>query len=65
MLVEKVGRREWKGLKINEIGMFTLPTETAAEVGRVALSQVKKLYGMDFERIPTKEPRTLVYRRIK
>ena len=65
MVVEKVGRSEWKSLKVGEIGIFTLPNAKAVEVGRVAVSQIKKLEGMDFERVETNEPNTLAYRRVK
>ena len=65
MVVEKVGRTEWKSLKVGEIGIFTLPNAKAVEVGRVAVSQLKRLEDMDFERVETNEPLTLAYRRIK
>lgn len=65
MVVEKVGRAEWKALKIGEIGIFTLPNAKAFEVGRVAISQLKRLEGMDFEKVETNDPLTLSYRRIK
>ena len=65
MKLEKVGRGEWKALKVGEIGIFTLPNAKAVEVGRVAMSQVKKLEDMDFERVETNEPLTLAYRRTR
>ena len=65
MVVEKVGRTEWKSLKVGEIGIFTLPNAKAVEVGRVAVSQLKRLEDMDFERVETNEPLTLAYRRVK
>ena len=65
MVVDKVGRSEWKNLKVGEIGIFTLPNAKAVEVARVAVSQVKKLEDMDFERVDTNEPLTLAYRRTK
>ena len=65
MVAEKVGRNEWKSLKVGEIGIFTLPNAKAVEVARVSLSDVKRLEGMDFERVSTNEPLTLAYRRIK
>lgn len=65
MKLDKVGRSEWKALKVGEIGIFTLPNAKAVEVGRVAMSQVKKLEDMDFERVETNEPLTLAYRRTK
>jgi hypothetical protein len=65
MVAEKVGRNEWKSLKVGEIGIFTLPNAKAVEVARVSISDVKRLEGMDFERVETNEPLTLAYRRIK
>jgi hypothetical protein len=65
MVVEKVGRNEWKALQIGEIGIFTLPNAKAVEVARVAVSQLKRLEGMDFERMETNDPLTLMYRRLK
>lgn len=65
MKLDKVGRSEWKALKVGEIGIFTLPNAKAVEVGRVAMSQVKKLEDMDFERVETNEPLTLAYRRTR
>ena len=65
MVAEKVGRNEWKSLKVGEIGIFTLPNAKAVEVARVSVSDVKRLEEMDFERVETNEPLTLAYRRIK
>lgn len=65
MVAEKVGRNEWKSLKVGEIGIFTLPNAKAVEVARVSVSDVKRLEGMDFERVETNEPLTLAYRRVK
>ena len=31
MICEKVGRNEWKALKVGETGIFTLPSEKAVE----------------------------------
>jgi hypothetical protein len=45
--------------------MFTLPNAKAVEVARVAMSQVKRLEGMDFERIETNDPLTIAYKRLK
>lgn len=65
MKLDKVGRNEWKNLKIGEIGIFTLPNAKAVEVARVAVSQVKKLEDMDFERVETNEPLTIAYKRLR
>lgn len=65
MVVERVGRAEWKALKVGEIGIFTLPSQKAIDVARVSVSDVKRLEGMDFERIETNEPLTIAYKRLK
>ena len=36
MVKEKVGREDWKQLKVGETGVFTLPDERALESARVA-----------------------------
>jgi hypothetical protein len=65
MIKEKVGREDWKQLKIGETGVFTLPNAKAYEVARVATSQLKRLEDMDFERVETNDPLTIAYKRIK
>ena len=42
MIKEKVGRNDWKSLKVGETGVFTLPDERAVESARVAAQDVKK-----------------------
>ena len=39
MIKEKVGRDDWKQLKVGETGVFTLPDERAVECARVALGR--------------------------
>ncbi len=65
MVVDKVGRAEWKALKVGEVGIFTLPTQKAMDVARVSVSDVKRLEGMDFERVETNDPLTIAYRRTR
>lgn len=65
MICEKVGRSEWKHLKVGETGIFTLPNAKAVEVARVAVSQIKKLEGMDFEKVETNDPLTIAFKRLR
>lgn len=48
MILDKVGRKEWKDLKVGETGIFTLPNARAVESARVAAQDVKKLDGYEF-----------------
>lgn len=65
MNCEKVGRSDWKQLKVGEIGIFTLPNAKAVESARVAVSQLKRLEGMDFERVACNDALTIAYMRTK
>ena len=65
MVKEKVGRNDWKQLKVGETGVYTLPDEKAVESARVAAQDVKKYDHYDFERIKVAEPLTIAYKRIK
>ena len=65
MIYEKAGREKWRRLKVGEVGIFTLPSYKAIESARVAVSQLKKLEGMDFERLKVNEPLTIAFKRIK
>lgn len=65
MILNKVGRNEWRSLKVGETGVFTLPNAKAVDVARVAVSQLKRLEGMDFERIDVSDSLTVAYKRIK
>ena len=51
MIKEKVGRNDWKQLKVGETGVYTLPDERAVESARVAAQDVKKYDHYEFERI--------------
>jgi len=64
MICEKVGRDEWKNLRIGETGVFTLPTKEAYEAARVAVSHLRK-QGYVFEHLKVKDPLTIAYRRLK
>ena len=65
MIKKKVGRSDWKSLKIGETGVFTLPNERAVESARVAAQDVKKFDHYEFERIKVAEPLTIAFRRTK
>lgn len=65
MIKEKVGRDDWKHLKVGETGVFTLPDERAIECARVAAQDVKKYDHYEFERIKVAEPLTIAFKRTK
>ena len=64
MVKEKVGRNDWKSLKVGETGVFTLPDERAVE-SAVAAQDVKKFDHYEFERIKVAEPLTIAFKRTK
>ena len=65
MIKKRVGRSDWKKLKVGETGVFTLPDERAVESARVAAQDVKKYDHYEFERIKVAEPLTIAYKRTK
>ena len=65
MIKLRVGRSDWKQLKVGETGVFTLPDERAVESARVAAQDVKKYDHYEFERIKVAEPLTIAYKRTK
>ena len=65
MVKEKVGRSDWKQLKVGETGVYTLPDERAVESARVAAQDVKKYDHYEFERIKVAEPLTIAFKRTK
>lgn len=65
MICEKVTRDDIRSLKVGQVGIFTLPNAKAVDSGRVQFCHVKRLEGMDFERVDTGEPLTIAYKRIK
>lgn len=64
MNCDKVGRKEWKDLKVGDTGIFTLPNELAVENARVAAQDVKRLYHYELERVKTNDPLTIAFKRI-
>ena len=65
MICKRVGRKEWKDLKVGETGVFTLPNEKAKEAARSAAQAVKKLENYELERIRVKDPLTIAFKRIR
>ncbi len=65
MITEKVTRDDIRAINVGEVGEFTLPNAKAVEVARVQFSTMKRLEGMDFERVETDKPLTLAFKRTK
>lgn len=59
MICETVTRNDIRGLKVGQIGIFTLPSIKAKETARVQFSTVKRLEEgkIDFERVDEDELR--------
>lgn len=65
MICERVSRNDIRALEVGKIGIYVLPTAKAVESARVQFAMMKRLEGMDFERVETGEQLTIAYRRIK
>ena len=65
MICEKVSRDDIRNIEIGKMGVFVLPNAKAVQTARVQFSTMKRLEGMDFERIETGEPLTIAYKRLK
>lgn len=65
MEAKSIGRDDLRALKVGEWGVWTLPDAKAVESARVTVSTMKRLEGMEFERIPVKDPLVLAYKRTK
>ena len=65
MICEKVSRDDIRNIEIGKMGVFVLPNAKAVETARVQFSTMKRLEGMDFERIETGEPLTIAYKRLR
>ena len=65
MICKKVSRDDIRNIEIGKMGVFVLPNAKAVETARVQFSTMKRLEGMDFERIETGEPLTIAYKRLK
>jgi hypothetical protein len=47
------------------MGVFVLPNEKAVESARVQFATLKRLEGLEFERVETGERLTIAYKRLK
>lgn len=65
MICECLTRNAVRELEVGQVGLWTLPHLRAVESAIVTISRMKRVEGMDFERIETGEPLTIAYRRIK
>lgn len=65
MICNKVSRNDIRNIKVGQTGVFTLPNPKAVECGRVQFATLKRLEGMEFERVETGEPLTIAYKRLK
>ena len=65
MICDKVTRDDIRSIEVGKMGVFVLPTPKAVESARVQFSTMKRLEGMDFERIETGEALTIAYKRLK
>lgn len=65
MVKDRVTRDDIRALSIGQTGVFVLPSEKAVESARVQFATLKRLEGMDFERVETGERLTIAYKRVK
>ena len=65
MIVERVTREHVRALKVGEMGVYVLPSYKAVMVASSVFSIMKRLEGIECERVPTNEPLTIAYKRIK
>jgi len=65
MVTERVTRDDIRAISIGQMGVFVLPNEKAVESARVQFATLKRLEGMDFERVETGERLTIAYKRLK
>ena len=65
MICDKVSRDDIRNISVGQMGVFVLPNAKAVETAMVQFSTMKRLEGMDFERVETGEDLTIAYKRIK
>lgn len=65
MNLERLTREQVRAIKVGQTGVFTLPTLKAVESARVQVSQLKRFEGLEFERLFTDDPLTLIIKRVK
>lgn len=64
MILDRLTRNHIREIKVGETAYFTLPTEKAMESARVQVAQLKRLEGIQLERVETEERLTIGYKRI-
>ena len=64
MVTERVTRDDIRAMSIST-GRIRLPNEKAVESARVQFATLKRLEGMEFERVETGERLTIAYKRVK
>lgn len=65
MVTERVTRNDIRAIAVGQMGVFVLPSEKAVESARVQFATLKRLEGMDFERVDTGERLMIAYKRLK
>ena len=65
MVTERVTRDDIRAISVGQTGVFVLPNEKAVESARVQFATLKRLEGMEFERVETGERLTIAYKRVK
>ena len=65
MICKSVSRDMIRGISVGSIGVFTLPDPKAVECARVQFSTMKRLEGMEFERVEANDALTIAYKRLK
>ncbi len=65
MICDKVTRNDIRAIGIGQMGVFCLPSEKAVESARVQFATLKRLEGLEFERVETGERLTIAYKRLK
>ena len=65
MVTERVSRDDIRAINVGQTGVFVLPNEKAVESARVQFATLKRLEGMEFERVETGERLTIAYKRLK
>ena len=60
-----VRRSDIRAIEVGKVGIFTLPNARAVDSARVQFAHMKRLEGMEFERLDVSDPLTIAYRRLK
>lgn len=65
MRVIRLTKRLVRRLKVGQTGVWQFPSDAPIASAKVTISKLKKLEGMDFERLDVPEEHTIAYKRIK